>query len=187
MKPAGQPLIRRLFLALFLSIKPVVCHAVSALGAALSLLWPKAAYLRLYSLGCVGMRKVETGALEKAKRCAEELLSLSGKLEADWDQGNAIHKGHVILGRVALREGDLERAGRHLLSAGQTPGSPQLDSFGPNMTLAKELLEAGKSQVVLEYFALCGTFWQMGSAKLAAWRKAVETGQVPKFGANLIY
>lgn len=187
MKPARKPLFRSLLLALFLSVKLVVCHVVSGLGAALSLVWSKAAYLRLFSLGCVGMRKVETGALEKARRCAEELLCLSGKLEDDWGQGDAIHKGHLILGRVALREGDLEQAGRHLLGAGNTPGSPGLDSFGPNMTLAKELLEAGESRVVLEYFALCGKFWQLGSGKLAFWTASVEQGRIPNFGSNLLY
>ena len=48
------------------------------------------------------------------------------------------------------------------MAAGATPGSPQLDSFGPNMTLAKELLEKGQPDVVLHYFALCKNFWEDG-------------------------
>ena len=39
--------------------------------------------------------------------------------------------------------GDSLAAGKYLVEAAHTPGSPQLNSFGPNVTLAKELLEMG--------------------------------------------
>ncbi len=50
---------------------------------------------------------------------------------------------------------------KYLIAAGKSPGSPQMDSFGPNMTLAKDLLEKGERDAVLEYFMRCRKFWKM--------------------------
>jgi hypothetical protein len=47
------------------------------------------------------------------------------------------------LGLIAVHKNDIETARRELLESGKTPGSPTLNSFGPNMILAKELLEKG--------------------------------------------
>ena len=133
------------------------------------------------------MRKVEAGALAKAKRYAEELLHLSISYKDDVVYGNAIHKGNLILGRIALREGDVEAAKLHLLYSGETPGSPNLISFGPNMILAKELLEAGEREIVLDYFVLCDKFWVMGFDKLKYWAAIVQSGSMPNFGPHLFY
>ncbi len=74
-----------------------------------------------------------------------------------------------------------------MLKAGDTPGSPQLDSFGPNMTLAKELLEKGDQQTVLQYLTLCGKFWKMDNGRLARWSETIRAGKIPDFGSNLDY
>jgi hypothetical protein len=55
------------------------------------------------------------------------------------------------------------------------------------MTLAKELLEKGQSNVVLQYFALCRKFWEDGQHKLDEWNSAVRGGETPDFGSNLNY
>jgi hypothetical protein len=90
---------------------------------------------------------------------------------------------------IALRAGDVETARRHLIESGKTPGSPQLNSFGPNMSLAKELLEHGERKVVLEYLDLLEVFWQGDRPlqTLLGWRGMIERGKLPDFGANLIY
>lgn len=124
----------------------------------------------------------EAGDLAKARGYAEEVLAEAGD---DWGDGHKIHHGHLILGRIALRAGDVAKAREHLLAAGRVPGSPGLNSFGPNMTLAKELLEKEERQVVLEYFKLCASFWK--NDKLDTWATEVRAGKVPDFGANLEY
>lgn len=126
---------------------------------------------------------LDAGETAKARGYAEELLKATNR--ESWNYGNAIHHGHLILGRIALREGDLNTAKEQLLAAGDTPGSPQLDSFGPNMVLAKELLEKGEKQAVLEYFKRCGSFWKKGD--LETWTREVQDGKIPEFGANLDY
>jgi hypothetical protein len=105
----------------------------------------------------------------------------------DWHYGNNIYYGHMILGRLALRDGDVAEARRRLLAAAHTPGSPTLRSFGPNVSLAKDLLERGEPGSVLEYFALCREFWKMGGDRLDAWTATVSRGGMPDFGANLLY
>jgi hypothetical protein len=62
-----------------------------------------------------------------------------------------------------------------------------MDSFGPNMTLAEDLLEEGERDVVLEYFSLCRKFWEMGKEELDQWTEAVKAEKMPDFGANLDY
>jgi hypothetical protein len=74
-----------------------------------------------------------------------------------------------------------------LLAAGNTPGSPQLDSFGPNMTLAKELFERGEKDAVIKYLQLCDKFWEMGHDRVKEWLAAIQAGGVPDFSANLNY
>lgn len=64
-------------------------------------------------------------------------------------------------------------------------GAPTLNSFGPNMSLAKELLERGEREVVLEFFELCRTFWECEEGRLDTWSDDVRRGEIPNFGANL--
>jgi Flp pilus assembly protein TadD len=129
----------------------------------------------------------DAGELEKAAGYAHASLEMAPRFHDNWNYGNAIHHGNIVLGRIALRQGNMRQAEALLLKAGATPGSPQLDSFGPNMTLAKELLEKGERDTVLQYFALCRKFWQMGGKDLDAWTRRVKTNRMPDFGANLRY
>jgi len=118
---------------------------------------------------------------------AEEALRLASEYRGDWNYGNAVHKANLALGRLALREDDLVAARRLLLEAGRTPGSPQLNSFGPNMLLAKELFARGERDVLLEYFALCGRFWKSHEDELTRWSEDVRQNIEPDFGANVLY
>ena len=144
-------------------------------------------YERWIALGDVALWSVDAGFLDEAENNAKELLETSSRYENDWNYGNAIHKAHLTLGRLALRQNDIPTAIEHLRNAGKTPGSPQLNSFGPNMLLAFELLRVGEKDAVLEYFDLCEVFWEMGDTRLAAWRETVRSGGIPRFGANLKY
>lgn len=117
---------------------------------------------------------------EKARAYADTMLSNDTR---GWNLGNRIHHGHLTLGRIALAEGNLEEAKIRLLKAGETPGSPQLNSFGPQMDLAKSLLERGEADVVIRYFELCAEFWNhdRAVAKLARWTELARAGEAPDF------
>ena len=142
-------------------------------------------YDRWVALDDVAFWSVDVGALDQATDHANALLAKAEKHKADWNYGNAIHKGNLTLGRVALRKGDTAAAKRYLVAAGKTRGSPQLKSFGPNMLLAKELLEAGETETVLEYFHVCGEFWKNDFGALATWRDLVFKGQSSELRGEL--
>lgn len=147
----------------------------------------KSDYERWLALTDVCFLEVDGGLYADSRKHAQTLLTQSAKYRNDWNFGNALHKGNLTLGRLALREQDIGKAKYYLLEAGKTPGSPQLDSFGPNMVLARELLERGERETVLQYFDLCGRFWEMGHDKLKEWTALVKAGITPDFGPNLLY
>jgi hypothetical protein len=104
-----------------------------------------------------------------------------------WWTGDAIHQGNIVLGSLALRESKVDAAKRCLLAAGRTPGSSSLGSLGPNMSLAKDLLDAGETATVLQYLESCTQFWIGNRGKLAEWIALVRAGLKPDFGPNLGY
>ena len=130
----------------------------------------------------------EAGQFDKARHHAE--LALQARPDAPYSPSgtfyaNRIHHGNLVLGRIALREGDIHEAKSRLLAAAEVPGAFNLDSFGPNMMLAKELLEKGERKVVLEYFRLCSKFWRDG--RMDQWAGSVKEGKIPNFRGNLYY
>ena len=144
--------------------------------------------------GALALASLETGDSTEAKKLAQQRLAANTDAQ-DWNHGNVIHDAHALLGRAALRDGDKPAAAAFLLRAGATPGSPQLNSFGPKFTLAREVLEAGDAKTVLAYLDLVEKFWvdalqkKDGAAatqlshdhatKLDEWRKEIRAGKVP--------
>lgn len=144
---------------------------------------------RFHALGDVAKMNFAFGKPEDAQASATEMLALAEKYKNEiWSKGacgQAVHDGNLVLGRLALEQGAIEDAKRYLLEAGTSAGSPVLGSFGPNMSLARDLLEKGERDTVLQYFERCGKFWQADSLK--QWTDEVTAGRTPNFGANLIY
>jgi hypothetical protein len=126
------------------------------------------------------------GEWARAEGLANEALE-AAKYGVFWWTGDAIHQANIILGRLALRESKVEAAKRYLLAAGKTPGSGSLSGLGPNMSLAKDLLDRGETATVLEYLQSCGGFWTADRGKLAEWTALVRAGLKPDFGPNLGY
>jgi len=145
-------------------------------------------YVRFLSLDSAAKFSLAVGRTEDARQFATDMLLLDDKYSRGDPQkanGDIVHRGHQVLGCIALEEGRIEEAKRHLLAAGKSNGSPVLDSFGPNMSLAKDLLEKGEQKTVLQYLELCRRFWH--SEKLDEWTKDILAGRIPDFGGNLIY
>ncbi len=141
---------------------------------------------RFYALPAAAKAAFNVGRTGDATAYAVEGLALSKRFPGDWNYGNAVHDGHLVLGRAALKRGNRSAARQHLLEAGDTPGSPQLNSFGPNMTLARDLLLAGERDCVLTYFTKCRRFWSMGRKQLAEWELEVQQQRIPTFRGNLL-
>jgi TonB family protein len=131
---------------------------------------------RFYALTDLPKQALDAGALEKSSSYAIELLQSANDHKGDWNYGNAIYDGNLALGLVALRQGNVAEARRYLLESGKTPGSPQLDTFGPDLTLARELLEKGERDAVLEFLGRLKGFWEMGAERLDAMAAEVRKG-----------
>jgi tetratricopeptide (TPR) repeat protein len=142
---------------------------------------------RFYALSKEAKENFAAGRIEQARKDAGELLQLLPRFQGDWNYGNAVHDANFVLGRIAVKEGRIDEAKKYLIAAGKSPGSPQLNSFGPNMSLANDLLQKGQKDVVLEYFELCRGFWRMDRGRLNQWSQDVKAGIAPSFGPNLLY
>jgi hypothetical protein len=131
---------------------------------------------------------VESGTRTKEVLAIAEAL-LASNTVTNWNYGNLIYDMHSLLGRIALRGGDVAGAKRQLAASGKTPGSPQLDSFGPDFVLARELLQKGERTAVTEHLDNIAVFWanpdaSSSSAKehqkrIAAWKETVRAGRIP--------
>lgn len=142
---------------------------------------------KFYSMTQAAPKAYKKGEFETARTTATALLTEAESWRENWNYGNAIHVANLVIGRVELRNGNVEKARQYLLAAGQTPGSPQLNSFGPDMLFAKEMLKAGEKESVIEYLNLCEKFWAKNNSLIATWKAQIEKGEAPDFGANLLY
>lgn len=143
---------------------------------------------RYHALGNAAKSDFIFGKIEDARNYASELLSLDEKFKGEfWRDGTAAYDANLVLGRIAAQDGRIDEAKQYLLESGKSTGSPVLGSFGPNMSLAKDLLRGGERDAVLEYFELCRKFWTPGDEKLTLWSEDVKAGRTPDFGANLFY
>ena len=134
---------------------------------------------------------LEAGQNDKAKSYAEEALEFLEKHREipPSSKGNAVFYCNLVLGRLALLRSDTPQAEEYLLLSGRTPGSPSLDTFGPNMSLAPELLKRSCWETVLRYLQECGEFWFPNdeSGRLTRWSDEVQAHRMPVFGTNLFY
>ena len=140
---------------------------------------------RFYAAPRAALSAFYLGDIETAAHIAQQALALAPQFPDNWNAGNALHYGHTVLGLVAHAKGQRKAAVTALHLAGAGPGSPQLNSYGPSMLLARELLLVGERQAVLDYLNLCANFWKSGAVWLRVWRQKILRGGVPHFGAHL--
>ncbi len=125
----------------------------------------------------------ESGDMKKAGTYSNELLVMAEKFGGDLSYGDAVHRVNLVRGRVALRAGDVHKAKACLIAAGSTPGSTEIQTVGPGMELARELLAKGERDVVLQYLDLCEGLWEIGRADIESWKKTIGEGKTPDFGS----
>ncbi len=135
------------------------------------------------------------GELDITKQIAKEML-INNVDTLSFNFGNTIHNANTLLGRIALRENHLQQAKEYLIKSIEGPTSAQLISFGPSYILAKELLELGEKDIVLNYLDLVSSLWthpeQINSSdtrRIAAdqkktellnkWKEEIKSGKIP--------
>lgn len=147
-------------------------------------------YTRYLCLGAAAKMSLAVGRTDDARRFATDMLVWDDKFSrgaSDKSNGDVVHGANIVLGTIAVDEGRMEEAKRHLLAAGKCNGSPVLGSFGPNMSLANDLLTKGEQATVLQYLELCRKFWTMDNGKLSEWSGDIQAGRMPDFGGSLIH
>ena len=140
---------------------------------------------KFYAAPRAAMAAYTLGNYELARDLALQTLQLAPGFLDYWNYGNAIHLAHTALGLLALRRGDVGGAVEELRLSGNTPGSSQLNSFGPSMRLARDLLRAGESAAVVGYLQQCRRFWTMGQTWLNIWEQKIHRGAMPTFFMQL--
>ena len=94
----------------------------------------------------------------------------------------APQRANTILGRVAIRSGDMPGARQYLLDSSKPQAEKQVSLSGPTMVLAKELLEQGEREAVLQYLDSCLSLWPSGENVLQMWIADIKNGKTPNFG-----
>ncbi len=94
----------------------------------------------------------------------------------------APQRANTILGRVAMRSGNVPGAKQYLLDSSKPDAEKDVSLAGPSMVLAKELLEQGEREVVLQYLDNCLSLWPRGENVLQLWMAEIKNGRTPKFG-----
>ena len=90
------------------------------------------------------------------------------------------HWAHTVLGRCSLLDGDVEAATNHLAICGELGSlqAPVLRSFGPDFSLANELIDQGETAAVVSYLEQCKTFW-MNGGRVDRWLEELRMGGSP--------
>lgn len=149
-------------------------RALAALERALALERPREAH----TVKEASKLALRLQRFEQARGLALELLELARTRDLGWMLGNAQYHGHRILGLIALAHGDIDTAKSELLESGRTEGSPQLNTFGPDLDLANALLQRGHTEVVIEFLQVCTRFWK--PRPLQHWIAAIRAGEKPQ-------
>jgi hypothetical protein len=117
--------------------------------------------------------------LRVAESAAAELALLGREPQFRLDSSEILHQSLLLLGRCALSAGGVETAKSYLLQAAENVCA---SASRINLRLAKELLEGGQTNVVVDYLRRTAACWTSNSNDVDEWIRAIESGLIPDFG-----
>ena len=141
---------------------------------------------RVAALGYVVEFHLQAGDGERARREAEEMLRRAPDMYAESSRTYASHIAHTVLGRTALRQGQLAEAREELRAAGKVASADVVRLNGIRWTLASDLLARGERDVVLDYISMVRIVWNKSKSQLDDWAKSIRAGEIVDFGATTI-
>jgi len=152
---------------------------------------------RLYILVYAAKSAIEAENIEKAQAYAVEIWNKAAIFKDNPSYEFAYHQSSQVLGRVVLRryrrddfaKADyLKTSKEFLINSVKNLSSSNKTDFMPGMALAKELLEIGERDIVINYLELCANVWKGDDVvknKIKEWLEAVKNGKIPDFGSYL--
>jgi len=128
--------------------------------------------------------RIRRGRRYESRQFADELLKAAATNNETGTMAMLSTTPTIRLGRLALKKGDTKKADEYLLKAGNTTGSPQLDSFAPNEP-RQRTSQSGEKDTVLQYLALPKVL-EMAATDSTSGPKSKRRPS-PRLGANLFY
>ena len=81
----------------------------------------------------------------------------------------------------ALENKDTANAKRYLLASASPVQLRNIETTGPDTSVANALLQLGDRETVLEYLRLCHNLWPKGAPAIDRWERAISTNRRPNF------
>ena len=120
-------------------------------------------------------------AWERARNYAQDALALAAKRSDDPGCGTAIYKANMILGTLAMRDGDQKAAVRFMLAASRAPASEELayNTAPAADRLVKYLLKYGERDTVIEFLERVAQINIIQKNAILEAAAAIRRGQMP--------
>ena len=120
-------------------------------------------------------------AWERARKYAQDALALAAKRSNDPSCGFAIYKANMILGTLAMWDGDQKTAVRFMLDASKAPASEELayNTAPYAERLVKYLLKYGERETVIEFLERMAQINIIGKDSILDAAAAIRRGQMP--------
>ena len=123
---------------------------------------------------------IDCGKIKEAEKYASEMQRMAaGYGNKNENYVKLLFNANLILGRIALKQGKTDEAGKYLLKAGKTPISLRRN---PDFTLAKSLLAADQKNVVIKFLKSCSQYWDKTACE--KWIEQINSGKIPDFKYN---
>lgn len=131
---------------------------------------------RLWDLPQLARMAMDAGEHEWARNYAHEILNQDIESPAYSNYEDHYHLAKTILGRLALQSGDINQAKQYL----QESAECGFCAFGPDLSLANELLNQGERDAVREYLKTCLEQWPSGTEDVSQWIAELDAERIPK-------
>jgi tetratricopeptide (TPR) repeat protein len=184
LNPSNTELL--LHLALFFELlenRKIPGSTANAIGCYHLLLRHEPSEFQQYkALDALGRLHFRLANLAEAKSAASSLVEFALQRAQRADiRNHSVHLGNTRLGNIAVRQGDTKTAISYLDKSTVISDSVLLSEAGPDLSLARKLLEEGEIEAVLRFISQCERFNFEPRHKrvLKYWREKIGAGEMP--------
>ena len=117
---------------------------------------------------------------KRARSASADDQSASELVDAHSQHSYRKHWAETVLGLLACRNGDVDRAVSHLRESAKVRPEYRLSSYGPSLDLVREVCARGRWNEGLEYLRVWENAWD--DPRLRDWITAVEERRLPSDG-----